>query len=158
MKIAGRKNDGAWYRTNKVIQGLTPDEVSALAALILIEDVIVHDAYETMNDFYLAAGIIADEPNQSATKETWVHQMASVGIPRQVWMGRLSFDTYTRTGAPGSYVYTPDHQLAFHVFGKYIRKTCKNFVFARRAALDLNNLVSRPNGNPGGIANAEPGD
>ena len=34
MKIAGRKNDGAWFRTNKAIMALSSTEQAELASYI----------------------------------------------------------------------------------------------------------------------------
>jgi hypothetical protein len=44
-----------------------------------------------------------------------------------------------------------------HQAGKAIRKLMKEYIMARRQALDLGNVVFRTDGNPSGIADATEG-
>jgi hypothetical protein len=157
MKIAGRKNDGAWFRMNKVIKVLDADERTALGAKIVA---CPHfpEAYNVLTELANEAGMTSGTSGVPATSDDWLQILVTTGIPRQCWFGVLSYDTYTRAGAPGSYTYTQDHQEDWFAFGKELRKACKEFIFARRQALDLSNVISRQFGNPGGIANAEEGD
>lgn len=152
MKIAGRKNDGAWYRANKMIKGLESGEKTALATTLAGLDHAV-DYMGVIQDFYTAAGLSGD-----ADYPTEVAEMTSnytqVGIPRQVWMGQLSYDTYDRTGEPGGWTYTPRHRATAFNFGKEIRKAVRDFTFARRQARDLTNVAYFTKGNPGGRADA----
>lgn len=154
MKIAGRKNDGAWYRANLVIKGLNSTEKDALKTLMAG---LTHagDYLGIVQDFYTAAGL-TDDVNYPDDIDTLMGHYSQFGIPRQVWMGVLSYDIYDRTGSSGDYTYTAQHQADAFVFGKEIRKLMKDFTFARRQAKDLTNVTVAGEGNPGGIADATP--
>lgn len=154
MKVAGRKNDGAWYRANVMIKALDSGEKEALQTQI--EGLVEMDTYLTaVQEFYQAAGLegVTFYPNDP---ETLASGYVQNGIPRQTWMGILSYDTYTRSGTTGDYTYEPNHRQAAAQFGKAIRRLVKQFTFARRQAYDLTNKQTA--GNPGGIANATAGD
>lgn len=156
MKIAGRKNDGAWYRANRMIRDLDSGEKMALSGILAsLEGASNYLA--VVQDFYLAAGLTgSDEYPHSVTdlSDNW----ANHGIPRQTWMGTLSYDTYTRSGEPGDYTYTPNHQATAFEFGKELRKAMRDFTFAKRQAKDLTNVAPKDEGNPGGIADATAGN
>lgn len=156
MKVAGRKNDGAWYRANVVIKGLSSGERTALAASISSLDSAANYV-GVIQDFYNAAGLSSDE-NYPADVSALGLNYTTNGIPRQAWMGVLSYDRYNREGTSGDYTYTPINQANAFAFGKDIRKLMKQFVFARRQAKDLTNVAARNTGNPGGIADASPGN
>jgi hypothetical protein len=156
MKIAGRKNDGAWFRTNKLIKTLNSSQQDDLAQQLL--DLSEFNAlYTIVSDFQTAAGITTGESGYVDSAEELAATYAQSGIPRQAWFGRLSYDLYTRSGGPGSYEYTPTHQGDMHQAGKAIRKLMKEYIMARRQALDLGNVVFRTDGNPSGIADATEG-
>lgn len=156
MKIAGRKNDGAWYRTNKAIQRLSPGAKLALHNLLVDTD--------TYNDAFNAIVSLGAETGTDVTAvtpdaESWVGTLASTGIPRQVWYGRLSFSTYTRTGATATSIhYVKNYEPAMFAFSKDLRRICKQFFFGRREVEDLVNVTTREQGNPGGIADATLGN
>lgn len=154
MKLAGRKNDGAWYRANKLIKSLSADEKTALQ--LKMEDMgSALDYLSAIQAFYEAAGLDGDEnyPSDVAALAT---NYTTFGIPRQAWMGVLSYDTYTRSGSEGAYTYAADHQQIAFEFGKELRTLVKKFTFARRQAKDLTNIATRGEGNPGGVADADP--
>ncbi len=156
MKIAGRKNDGAWFRANKVIQNLTPSQRASFIAL-LTGMASMAGWYEIINQFQALAGIGSGDDSYIADPDALCTAYATNGIPRQAWYGILSYDTYTKSGTSPDFVYTPDHQHEAFLFGHELRKLVKDFVFARRAALDLGNIGSREAGNPSGIADATEG-
>jgi len=157
MKIAGRKNDGAWFRTNKVIQSLSNAERTALQAKF-VDMGSMPGWLECLQAFGGAAGYTAGDPEYPSDSIDIAINYSTGGIPRQAWYGRLSYDIYDRTGTAPNYVYTPQWQPQAHEFGKEIRKLMKQFLMARRQAKDLPNVVTRAFGNPGGVANATEGD
>lgn len=154
MKIGGRKNDGAWFRTNVAIGKLTTAQQDDLAEQ-LADLSSWGDLFTTLQDFQLAAGI-TDGDGYIATAADLALAYSQNGIPRQVWFGRLSYDVYNRTGGPGSYEYTPAHQAVMHTVGKEVRKLMKDYLLSRRQALDLGNILFRPDGNPGGLPDTIP--
>jgi len=157
MKIAGRKNDGAWVRTNKVIKSLNVTQQEALATSI--ESMTSMGSwFEMVEQFQELGGIDLGDPSYISSASELALQYVTEGIPRQAWYGVLSYDTYTRSGTPGAYEYEPDHQAIAHEFGKELRELMKDFTFSRRQGLDLANKVARDQGNPGGIADATEGN
>lgn len=158
MKIAGRKNDGAWFRANKVIKQLNNDEKAALQDLFTLEEKVTQ-VFQVIQDMAIDAGMIVGQTvNLPEDSEQMLQFWTQNGIPRQVWFGQLSFDSYTKTGTGDDAVYKPDHQSIMFDAGVAVRKIMKKFVFSRRQALDLGNFAPRGAGNPGGIANATEGD
>jgi len=157
MKIAGRKNDGAWFRTNKVIQGLNASEQVSLATQIELMD-SMGSYLEAIQELAGQAGISSGHPSYPASAEVLAGTYSSIGIPRQSWYGQWSYDTYEKTGTAPDFKYTKTHWQAAHNFGKEIRELMKDFLFARRALLDLANVQNRDAGNPGGIADAAEGN
>jgi len=156
MKVSGRKNDGAWYRANKVIQGLDSTEQGDLTAL-MNGMTSIGGFYEAIEAIASSGGLSLGGSGLATSVGDLADTYATKGIPRQAWFGRLSYDTYTRTGSPGAYEYEAEHQSQVHEFGKEIRKLMKKFVFSRRAAKDLSNKASRSAGNPSGVADATAG-
>lgn len=76
------------------------------------------------------------------------------GIPRQIWMGKLSFTTYTPVSeAPGQPVtsYKANYQSELHYFAKDLRKIVRNYIFANR---EINDLLDVGHDNPGKLPNA----
>src|SRR6186713_1253548 len=131
-KIAGRKNKGAWYRMNKVIQTLDGGDAETLMGLIM--------GCPSFDAWYSAVTAMAQlggdfgffVPSSDDIGNTY----STVGIPYQVWMGKPLYDQYTE-GEPGEY--TPVGQAAFHQFAKELRATCKKFIFMRRQLKDVVN-------------------
>jgi len=157
MKIAGRKNDGAWFRTNKLIKSLTNSEKELLGGMIS-EMTETGGWLEALQAFASAAGYTMGDPEYpSATNDIGINYSEG-GIPRQAWFGRLSYDLYDRTGTSPNFVYTPRFQEQAHLFGKAIRKLMKEYTMSRRQAKDLPNIIPRSGGNPGGIADAAAGN
>lgn len=151
MKVAGRKNDGAWFRTNKRIRQLTPGERTSLG--VAIQGLPNYAAYSAVvSAFAEAAGTTQLEIFGTTGSGQLADRWAASGIPRQVWLGVLSYDTYTLVGDR----YVPDHAEVARKFGIEIRTLCKRFMFALRQFLDLTNVAPRDEGNPSGVADANP--
>lgn len=145
MKVAGRKNDGAWTRTNKDIAKLDSGLKSQLAAYINSESDFVDAAYNDMVTLQTTIGV--DVPNFPATKADWLSALVTSGIPRQVWFGRLTWTTYTK-GGDGKY--RADYQSNILQFAKDLRRACKNFFMTLREANNFANVgVTREAGTPG---------
>jgi len=155
MKIAGRKNAGAWFRMNKAIKEMTAEDVGFLTTVIGNLDGI-DAAFSAIDTMASQIGFAhADKPSSSSE---WAVYMANNGIPLQIWMGNLSYATYTRSGTTGAYEYAKDGEAAIRVFGKQLRKAVTKFVFGRRAIRDAFNFGLRSEGNVGGYPNATEGD
>ena len=148
MKVAGRKNDGAWFRTNKDIQGLTVAEKGNLANLLAA----CPSSDNAFNDLLaLKDQLSLDGVAFPPTKLNWLTIMTQSGIPRQVWMGHLSWTTYSKTDSG----YKANYQSHILEFSKELRKACKEFFFGRRQLLDLGNSTSVHN--PGLLPDAHKG-
>lgn len=149
MKIAGRKNNGAWFRANKVIHNLSETEQGDLTAYL--EDALSEvkdDAYNAVLALLAEAGVTP--PASPSTANAWISRMVLVGIPLQIWMGRLSFTTYSKTGEGESAVYTANYQTAIHNFGKRLRKAVTRWLMGRRQSRDIFDIGLQSEGNPGG--------
>lgn len=152
MKIAGQKNDGAWFRANQFLGHLGVAGRAALAGELTIQPAVI-SMYEVATDIANKASY-AELPDSLASVEAWVERMVNSGIPRQVWKGILTWDTYTRTAdSPPKYV--PDHTEAWRQGATEIRKVVTRFRLARRQMLDFANEVGADEGNPGGVADAD---
>lgn len=154
MKVAGRKNDGAWFRTNKAIQALNDDERVNLANKIGASDFIdaAYNALVTILDKTGITGI-----DYAGSKAAWATVMADTGIPRQVWNGNLSWAPYTKVTG-GTFVtrtiYLKDGESQMRNFAKDLRRICKEFFMSRRLVRDVFNLGGPNEGNPGGLPDA----
>lgn len=160
MKIAGKKNDGAWFRANKAIHemGLEEDGEAKLANLSSYLYTTLGGAADSA---FAAITALANDtgvepPASPGNASAWVSRMITDGIPRQVWFGRLSFTTYTRAGGPGAYTYTADHQTVFHQFARGLRKHVARWLHGRRAINDLTDTGLAGDGNPGGQPDSVP--
>lgn len=151
MKVAGRKNDGAWFRVNKKISALGSAGKSALSEQLKANTGVIA-MYTAVQDLLTAAGY-AEAPTNISSVDDWCNSFVNVGIPRQVWLGVLTWDTYTKAGSPAKY--TPDHQEIWRIGAIQIRKTVSRFFLARRQVLDFAQEVGADEGNPGGIADAD---
>lgn len=153
MKIAGKKNDGAWFRMNKKLANLTDqNEKDNLAALIAALPTCP-TAYTAIMALATSAGLIMS--GIPGTAAEWAENLVERGIPRQVWMGRLSWTTTTKdSNVIGADTYTQDHQTEMHNFAKELRKVCYTFFLARRQLRDLFDVGSALEGNPTGHPDA----
>jgi len=152
MKIAGRKNAGAWYRTNKFIKKATAGGYEA-DLVTVINDIETLPAYITaIADIAAKTGVGVPEGLQTA--DSFATILGRDGIPEGVWMGTLAFDTYTRTGLQGAYKYKSDHAKEAREFAIDLRAALARFMFARRLLLDTENAQTRAAGNPSGVADA----
>lgn len=154
MKIAGRKNDGAWYRTNKRIKNMTEAEKTNLALII--------SEIDTLPDFITAMADLAEQtgavlPPNLSDPTTYAESLTDIGIPRQVWMGLLSYDTYSPDPTDDTN-FLPDHADPVRLFANDLRTIVTRALFGMRALRDIGNIASRAEGNPGGIADATKGN
>jgi len=148
MKIAGRKNDGAWFRTNQFIKSLDSGPKAALATQI--EGLAsAADAFTALTDLQGKCGVMSSWV--PTTLAAWCTAMVTHGIPRQVWFGVLSFDTYTK-GEDGKF--TPDHATPFRLFAIDVRWLLKRYSHGYAAIDDLTNGTDRDQGNPSGYPDA----
>jgi len=153
MKVAGKKNDGAWFRMNKKIANLTEvGEKENLADLIAATPTI-GAAYSAVMALATSAGLVMTGiPGNGAE---WATNLVERGIPRQIWMGRLSWTTTTKTESLiGSDEYEQDHQSEIHAFAKDLRAVCYSFFLTRRQLRDIFDLGSALEGNPTGHPDA----
>ncbi len=163
MKLAGRKNDGAWYRTNLLIQGneargvepLTTEEKASLNAAIYAA------TEETRDNAFMAIGALAAEVGVDipggapTTAAAWISRLVERGIPRQIWYGHLSFTTYAMVEHEGVEPYLgANYQSEFLQFAKQLRKACIKWIMGRRQVRDLMNFGGPHAGNPGGHPDA----
>lgn len=152
MKRAGAKNDGAWFRSNKVITGLVGAQQVALATLIAQLDE-TDGAYNALTALAAETGVDLGV-NFPTTANLWCSRLVSQGIPRQIWYGKLTFTTYHRTGNPGNYKYAPNYNQDIFPFSKKLRKTVRNFIFALRETNDVFDVGNKTQNNPGGLPDA----
>jgi len=154
MKIAGRKNQGAWYRTNVWLKDLTGDDRDNVKNQILAQVATLSPFMTKVQDLATAAGVsIADQPT---TADQFVETMMTHGIPLQVWMGKPTFSHYIRSGLPGSYKYKQDGVKEYRKFGKALRTVIKKFQFGNRQVRDIFNLGALGEQNPGGYPDINP--
>lgn len=131
-----------------------PAERAALAAQIEQMN-SASEAFDALTEINSAGGL-QDAGVLPESLPEWAGLLAS-GVPRQVYMGRLSWDTYTKTGTDNGPVYKADHQTQFHVFGKELRKLLKTFLFARRQIKDIGRRFPNAEGDPGKLPDASKG-
>jgi hypothetical protein len=145
MKIAGRKNDGAWFRTNQAILALSSAQRTSLLAKL--------NAIATLPAF--VAALIAFQNKTgvtitgggSWTASSLMTSYTVSGIPRQVWMGVMTFDTYTKQS---SGKYTKDTEPSLRRFAIDLRGTVTQFIFAQREIDDVTDTGDVNQDNPGG--------
>lgn len=153
MKRAGRKNQGAWYRANKAITGvMSLGEKEALITLLEV-DIDIGTLFDALISQASTVGVTI--PGAPESVGDWVAQFFVHGIPLQIWMGKPTFTTYTRSGIPGEYLYEPDKIAEYQDGGERIRKIVSDFLFARRQFRDVFNVGLAKEGNPGGYPDAK---
>lgn len=149
MKIAGRKNDGAWYRTNKKLQTVGPSAAGVLKTL-LVGDTTIAAMHAVILNLANEGGYV-EVPDEIADLDAWVTTLVETGIPRQAWLGVLTWDRYTKDGD----VYTPEHAATWRAGAAQLRKLVTRFFLTRRQINDLGQIGTAQEGNPGGIADAQ---
>jgi len=159
MKIAGQKNDGAWFRFNLAMK--TIRQASSEGALESLRTKIKNlpgiVAYlASLTDIATLAGVGLDEHLGSA--DTFATQLVTIGIPRQVWMGHLTFTIYEKQEPDenGKVRYKGVGQSQAHAFAKQLRKACIQWLKAQRQLSDVGNIGDIDSGNPGGLPDATP--
>lgn len=161
MKIAARKTHGAWFRTNAQISGntrlgITPiptEDREALITFLVGEMTFLDPYFNALQSLQAESGIVLPE-GAPTTSEGFIRVMIEHGIPLQVWMGRLNFTTYARSGELHARVYTANYVEHARNFGNELRGFLKRFLFARRQMRDVFNQGSAKQGNPGGLPDA----
>lgn len=151
MKIAGRKNDGAWFRTNRFLRKISAAQRTRLQALLEGMDEI-SQAFEAIRTLSMASGDGGD--NWFPTVAAWAEKLTH-GIPRQLWYGVLSFDTYKDNGEGTTPRYTKVTQPHVTPFSNALRRVMKHFMFVQAELKDLQNVLGADAGNPGGVADAD---
>lgn len=144
MKIAGRKNDGAWFRMNQAIHSLTSAQKTLLQSKL--EAIATLPAFVTALVAFQAKTGVQTSSGTSPTVTTLCVAWVTNGIPRQVWMGVMTFDTYTLTAGK----YTKDTEPSLRKFAIDLRGTVTQFMFGLRAADDITDTGDINQANPGG--------
>lgn len=159
MKIAGLKNDGAWFRYNKKIREQfenSPDDADSLQ--VAIQDIeTLEDFYNVLVDLGTEIGQVAGGDLVPATQGALAEVYSHSGIPRQVWLGNLSWDIYLPPNSEGNPKAYPvkKHQAIVAEFALDLRDCVKKFFLSRRQIADIVNIRKVSQGNPGGIADAK---
>lgn len=155
MKVAGRKNDGAWFRTNQAISKLNEAERANLAGSIAASN-FIDAAFNALDAIIVRTGILGID--HAADIDEWAQSLATDGIPRQVWNGNLSWAPYTKT-TKGTLiqrtVYVKDGEFELREFANDLRRICKQYFLARRLVRDVFNSGTRAEGNPSGLPDAD---
>lgn len=155
MKKAGAKNDGAWFRSNKVIvKKLTISQKNVLAGKIATDNEFADATFADLQSLAADAGL-NESQNVPTTLEAWVNTMMLKGIPRQIWNGRLTTTTYSKVdnGTLTGHDYIPNYSTNIGKFAKQMRKTVRDFIFLLRETNDVFDIADN---NPGGLPNADP--
>lgn len=154
MKIAGRKNPGAWYRTNKAIKALSLDDKLALQTYLTTELLFLDSYFNDMVSLAAEAGVSID--SMPVTKDDFIASLVGNGIPLQVWMGKLTFTTYTKECEGADAEYIPNYAASATSFGNELRGFMKRYLHANRQVRDVFNLGTLGHGNPGGLPDIDP--
>lgn len=163
MKIAGRKNDGAWFRTNCALLGnpnknqqpMTEGERTALINYLDTEMLYADAYYNDLVALQAEAGVTPPE-GFPETKLAFLTGLINNGIPRQVWQGKLTFTTYTKQVDGGVTKYVPNYTANARNFANELRGFMKRHLFARRQIRDVFNIGTASTGNPGGRPDGRP--
>lgn len=152
MKIAGRKNDGAWARTNLFLADANAELKAGLVVLIAGMNTL-NAGFEALTGLQQDCGVLTTELPTDAL--AWATTLVNAGIPRQIWMGTLSFDVYQEhTNPAGKKVYTKKYEPAIRAMSIELRYTVTRFIYGIRAVKDLTNKRLRSEGNPSGQPDA----
>lgn len=149
MKISGQKNDGAWFRANRALRKLTETERASITARIAENSLFAELAFNDM--LALAAETGVDSLTMPGTTSAWISHMMEDGIPRQIWMGRLTFTTYAEVD--GKIV--GNYQSNIHYFAHELRKFVITSLKAFRQVKDVFNIGNLVTGNPGGLPDGD---
>jgi len=148
---------------NKKIQSLATEEErdNLSGSIAAIVDVLqangemhgsIQSAFSALEALQDRAGLVLT--GIPANVAEWAENLVARGIPRQIWMGRLSWTSTTKTGTGSGAEYSADHQSAFHYFAKELRRVCYQYFLVRRQMRDLFDIGGLADGNPGGHPDA----
>lgn len=130
-KIAGRKNEGAWQLFNNwLVDHAGPDAAGFEEALEGSANLMA--AWELISETYGGYGVTM--PVEMATFTDWCTSMIIGGIPLDMWMGKVSYDFYTKTTVGGETVYKPILGPTVALAAIDIRALAKLYQFADRQA------------------------
>ena len=136
-KIAGRKNDGAWFRWNKWIIA-QPSSTQAAFVSACQGEAAFQNAFMVINDYITEVGV---QPSAfPSTVQEWITEL-SVGIPRQLWDGVTTYDFYERDEVGPNVIYVKLMQGNIFTLSKVIRKICKRLRFGETEVSGLAGLT-----------------
>lgn len=137
-KIAGRKNDGAWFRFNRWILAEPAGTQAAFRAALSASNSII-PAYAVIETYINKVG--ADQASFPATVDAWALEL-SIGVPLQLWMGVTTYDYYQPKGDGPPYSgYEKLMEPAIFKFSVDIRTIAKQIRFGRQEVIGLAGLT-----------------
>jgi hypothetical protein len=151
MKLAGAKNPGAWFRANRVLVNLSGTEQTALLGVLNDRLNFADPTYDDLVALAAETGVDIGA-NFPINKSLWLATMINSGIPLQIWMGHLTFTTYTLSGSTGNRTAVANYQDNVRRFARELRREVRRFIFANREFRDVFDVPGP--GNPGGLPDA----
>lgn len=129
-KIAGRKNEAAWQAGNNFIATLSPDDQADMGQAMEQITTLV-SALAAITVAYATTGIPL--PSVLLTITSWVSEMMITGIPLDVWIGKASYDLYSKgEDDEGKTVYKPEMGPALAKAAHDVRQFVKSWQFGKR--------------------------
>ena len=152
-KIAGRKNQGAWQRTNKAMLQ-ADDSVQTALVTALAGSQPINDAFNKIVLYSGSFGLQSEFDYPTVTD--WCDTLVETGIPLDIWLGKASYDTYVLKPGSNPPVYQPQLTPVLEKAAIQIRKICKQQLFAARQIQWLSVLnTPQPALTRRGVINAE---
>ena len=156
------KTLGAWYSANKFLKKLRTGSYAAASDANYATDLVTRIAslaeasgfMAVLQDLATSAGSSVTLPTIMELAETWI----GTGIPLEIWMGKLIYDTVTKTVVNGKTRYKQDHAQAVALFAEQLRDVIRTYRLWLRMNEDIENVDTKDLGNPGGIADATKGN
>jgi hypothetical protein len=141
-KIAGRKNDGAWYRWNKWILH-QPTATQAAFTALFSNTLPFTGSYTVIKSYMVDTGVQTSA--FPSTAEAWALEL-SIGVPRQIWDGVTTYDYYDKTGGGGvePATYTKTMQPLIFALSVEIRAAAKKIRFGEEEVSHLAGLTRPP--------------
>jgi hypothetical protein len=158
IRLAGAKNDGAWFRTNQAIKRHRERGMDwQLRVQAVIENT---DGFGPFKDAFVdTLTYYGAEPAVEITVHDLAVKWAASGIPREVWFGLPRQVKYEKVAIPGSdpvrYKWNDLTTAAWRTFAINLRYQLRNYFKADAFHLDVLNDVGADLGNPGGIADSD---
>ncbi len=136
-----------------MIKNLSSEEKNALRTFLVDNMLFLDPYFNALQSLQAEAGVVLPE-GAPTTASNLLETYCGVGIPLQVWMGQMTFTTYTRTGELHARVYTANYVEHARNFGNELRGFLKRWLHANRQIRDVFQIGSSKEQNPGGIADA----